>query len=167
MNTTFTGVTAKQTELIAVWSEMARTEGGACPSRQRLNPGTIRKHLSHLSILDLRQGRDARFRLAGTGLRAIIGADAAGLRVSELPAPHCDIWSLGLDVVAARQAPVGGLVTEAAGERAHAWLRLPMLDRDGAPTLVLCHDALVAPDSTGGSEDIHSDILGAELILAA
>lgn len=167
MSNLFIGVTAKQKDLIDAWSDMAQAEGHACPSRHRLDPGRIKQHLAHLSILDLRQGKDARFRLAGTGLRSIIGVDAAGLCVSELPAPHCDIWALGLESVVERQSPVGGLVARAAGEPVHAWLRLPLLDADGAPTLVLCHDALARPDSTDDTMDIHDDIPSAEVSLAA
>lgn len=134
----FKGLTVSQTELVRHWYGCC--QGQALPQRERLDPGAIRAHLAGISIVEVEPCGEVRFRLAGSGLRKILGREMRGRFLSELDTTLNDMWSLGLANAIEQMRPVGGLIEREFD--AHAWLRMP-LHSAGAGALVLCHDALV------------------------
>ncbi|MCI4645830.1 MAG: PAS domain-containing protein [Hyphomonadaceae bacterium] len=146
----YMGVTDAQKELIAVWSRLAEARCGL-PSKQDLDPGLLRRHLSRISLLDLKAGDAPRFRLSGSRLSAMIGMDPTGLSPADLPAPHGDIFSLGLEPILVNRLPVGGVVSLTQDGSSQAWLRLPLADGAGELRYVLCHDDVLV--ETDGQED--------------
>lgn len=140
----FRGVTASQRVLVQHWLSWRDVAGEPCPRRNQADPGSLRRFLAHLSILELDgQGRAA-FRLAGSRLRSLLGLEARGCFVDSLPAPLSEIWELGLDAAVERVEPVGGVITRLDAPGRHAWLRMPLVDAAGRVSLILCHDEWVA-----------------------
>ena len=138
LSTDFSGITAAQTKLIKHWH--ACCQSGALPSRECLDPGAIRAHLSCISIVEMASDGRTKFRLAGTSLRNIFGREMRGRYLSELDQTGFEMWSLGLARALDVQQPIGGLIERK--EDSHAWLRLPLhSNRFGA--LVMCHDTLI------------------------
>ncbi|MEO1187496.1 MAG: PAS domain-containing protein, partial [Pseudomonadota bacterium] len=116
-----------------------RCDGGL-PSRDCLDPGAIKAHLSEISMIELTDTGDARFRLAGSGLRQIFRREMRGRLLSELDRTTYEMWSLGLSRALDMKQPIGGLIDH--GANSHAWLRLPLRsEQSGA--IILCHDALI------------------------
>jgi len=138
LSTDFSGLTEAQSELIKHWH--ACCHNGALPSRECLDPGAIRAHLSSISIVEVAKGGKTRFRLAGTSLRQIFGREMRGRYLSELDQTAFEMWSLGLTRALEAQQPIGGLIGR--DEDTHTWLRLP-LHSDRFGLMVLCHDALI------------------------
>ena len=139
LSTEFAGFTPSQIELLEHW-ESCRY--GLClPKREDLDPGAIRAHLASISIVEIEAQGQVRFRLAGSGLRDILGREMRGRCVGELDKTVSEMWSLGLSTALENLRPVGGLIERELD--AHAWLRLPLYSaRTG--TLILCHDTLVS-----------------------
>ncbi len=145
LSTAFSGLTEAQTELIQHWH--ACCEFGILPSRDCLDPGAIRAHLSSISIVQTAADGSTSFRLAGTNLRQIFGREMRGRSLSELDQTMFEMWSLGLARALDVQRPVGGLIRRE--EDSHAWLRLPLrTNRVGA--MVLCHDTLIPNERLSG-----------------
>lgn len=144
----FLGVTNAQKELVSVWASLARRNDGL-PRKRDLDPGVLRRHLSRISVLDLEVGGVPRFRLSGSRLSAMIGVDPTGLCPSDLPAPHGDIFMLGLEQIMSRKSPVGGLVSVEANGTGQTWLRLPLADDAGELRYVLCHDDILTEQEEG------------------
>lgn len=138
LSTGFQGVTSSQAELVQHWYSCRLGQG--LPQRDSLDPGAIRAHLACISIVEIEAAGDVRFRLAGSGLRTILGREMRGRLISELDQTLSEIWSLGLSSALEKMCPVGGVIERETD--AHAWLRLPLFSpRVGA--LVMCHDTLV------------------------
>lgn len=135
----FAGVTEAQQMLIAYWSGLRDGEGRV--RRDSLDPGELRSALACVSILEMDEAGDGRFRIAGSRLREIFGMEVRGMRVAEIVGSHGECYALGLSAALERGEPVGGLIE--AGDRTHAWLRLPLVGQDGRLNLVLCHDELL------------------------
>ena len=139
LSTGFQGLTASQAELVRHWYDCRN--GQALPERDCLDPGAIRAHLASISMVEMEPEGQVRFRLAGSGLRKILGREMRGRLVSELDKNLSEMWSLGLSTALEHLRPVGGLIERETD--AHAWLRLPLYSAR-AGTLVLCHDTLVS-----------------------
>lgn len=134
----FSGLTTAQAELVEHWQYCSRN--GGLPSRDCLDPGAIKTHLSEISMIEMTDTGLAKFRLAGSGLRQIFGCEMRGRLLSDLDQTTFEMWSLGLARALDMGQPIGGLIDQ--GVSSHAWLRLPLRsDRSGA--IVLCHDALI------------------------
>ena len=138
MSTDFPGLTLAQAELIEHWR--ACCHGGGLPLREQLDPGQIRAHLSEVSIVEIQDNREARFRLVGSGLRKVFGQDMRGRRIADLEQGVLEMLSLGLERSCEEQRPVGGLIERTYDT--HAWLRLPLQGPEHA-VQVLCHDVLI------------------------
>lgn len=136
----FSGVTEAQRLLITHWYE-CRGGNGLVP-RDAIDPGTVRSTLACLSIVEINETGEGRFRIAGSRLRDIFGQDVRGRPVDEIAGAHGEGYAHGLFSAIERGVPVGGVI-EANG-RLHAWLRLPLADDYGHLTQVMCHDELVA-----------------------
>lgn len=137
-STGFSGLTPAQSELISHWHHCCHN--GLLPTRECVDPGAIRAHLSDISIVETKADGQTQFRLAGSGLRQIFGREMRGRSLNELDQSMFEVWSLGLARALDDQLPIGGLIHR--DHETHAWLRLPLRGgREGA--LVLCHDALI------------------------
>lgn len=136
----FAGITEAQRLLISHWAE-CRGRDGQVP-RDAINPGIVRSTLACLSIVEIDEAGEGRFRIAGSRLRDLFGMDVRGRRVSEIAGAHGAAYALGLTAALERGQPVGGVSEQ--GGRLHAWLRLPLLDEAGELTQVLCHDEFIA-----------------------
>lgn len=138
LSTEFAGFTPSQIELLKHWESCRH---GLClPKREDLDPGAIRAHLASISIVEVEPQGQVRFRLAGSGLREILGREMRGRCVSELDQTVSEMWSLGLAGALEQLRPVGGLIER--DMDCHAWLRMP-LHASHSRALVLCHDTLV------------------------
>lgn len=134
----FGGLTAAQSDLVQHWQAVRRA--GELPTRECLDPGEIKSHLSSISIVTLADGGRSRFRLAGSNLRQLFGREMRGRLLSELDRTTFEMWSLGLSRALEMGQPTGGLIQRE--EDSHAWLRLP-LRSNKSEAMVLCHDALI------------------------
>lgn len=135
----FAGVTAPQRDLIAYWR--ARRDASGRVARDAIDPGDLRAVLASISIVEVDDLGEGRFRICGSGLRDIFGMEARGMRVADVAGVHGETYALGLSAAIERGAPVGG-VMEGNG-RMQAWLRLPLAGSDRRLTQVLCHDELL------------------------
>nr|WP_070958542.1 PAS domain-containing protein [Hyphomonas sp. Mor2] len=138
LSTEFNGFTPSQMDLVQHWN--ACRHGLCLPKREDLDPGAIRAHLASISIVEIEPQGQVRFRLAGSGLRDILGREMRGRCVEELDQTVSEMWSLGLSSALEQLRPVGGMIER--DEDCHAWLRLP-LHAPMKQALVLCHDMLV------------------------
>ena len=143
----FRGLNAAQKDIVAHWHAVRGNR--RMPGKGDIDPGALRAHLASISIVEVDYHGEARFRIAGSGLRRILGGEMRGRRLSELEHDKAEMWSLGLSVAIDRAQPVGGVISRQ-NDR-HAWLRLP-LGGDGASNLVLCHDVLLAYESVDGPD---------------
>ncbi|WP_026180606.1 PAS domain-containing protein [Henriciella marina] len=129
-----------QNEIVDYWT--SRRGDALAPSRSDIDPGALRAHLGSISILALDGAGAATFRLVGTQLRQLIGADMRGKRLDELPDEFASIWQTGRGTFTKDNRPDQGIAD--LGDRHHAWLRLPLraFEEDTAPALLLCHDII-------------------------
>lgn len=136
----FQGVTVAQRDLITYWRSLRDHSGRVL--RSAIDPGEFRAVLAIISLVEIEVNGDCRFRIAGSRLRQIFGKEARGQLVSEIAGRHGDAYTLGLSAALERAAPVGGVIKDEG--QLHAWLRLPLLNRDGQMTQILCLDELVS-----------------------
>ncbi|MEM7328215.1 MAG: PAS domain-containing protein [Pseudomonadota bacterium] len=134
----FAGLTQAQTDLVKHWHKCCHA--GVLPTRECLDPGAIKAHLSAISMVEIPASGGARFRLAGSGLRQIFGREMRGRLLSELDRTMFEMWSLGLARALDMGQPIGGVIER--GTNSHTWLRLP-LRSEATGAIIICHDALV------------------------
>ena len=103
--------------------------------------GALRSALACISVVEVDESGESRFRIAGSRLREIFGMEVRGMRVAEIAGAHGECYVLGLSAALERGEPVGGVIE--IGGRIHAWLRLPLAGEDGQLNQVLCHDELL------------------------
>lgn len=139
----FRGLNAAQREIISHWYQVKGSR--AVPGKADIDPGALKAHLASISIVEVDYRGEARFRIAGSGLRRILGGEMRGRLLCELERDKADMWSLGLMAAIDRAEPVGGIISRS--DDRHAWLRLP-LGGSGMTGLVLCHDVLMAHEAT-------------------
>lgn len=136
----FAGITDAQEVLIQHWQ--SRRDGEGRVARDNIDPGALRSALACISIVEVDEAGEGRFRIAGSRLREIFGVEARGMRLADIAGAHGECYALGLSAALERGEPVGGVIE--AGGRIHAWLRLPLAGEDGQLSQVLCHDELLA-----------------------
>lgn len=141
--TGFRGLSAAQKDIIAHWHQ-AR-DGREMPLKTDIDPGALRTHLASISMVEVDRSGAARFRIAGTRLREILGGEMRGRSLSELSRDKAEMWSLGLISAVERGEPVGGIIDRQKDR--HAWLRLPLDPGPGIARLVLCHDVLLPSET--------------------
>ena len=137
------GLNAAQREIITHWNAVRGDRD--VPAKSDIDPGTLRAHLGSISIVEVDRWGEARFRIAGTRLRQILGGEMRGRCLSELDADKAEMWSLGLASAMQRAEPVGGIITRRFDR--HAWLRLPLDPGTGFSGLLLCHDVILSPET--------------------
>ena len=135
----FAGVTDAQQVLIQHWQ--SRRDGEGRVARDNIDPGALRSALACISIVEIDEAGESRFRIAGSRLREIFGVEVRGMRLAEIAGAHGECYALGLSAALERGEPVGGVIE--IGGRIHAWLRLPLAGDDGSLNQVLCHDELL------------------------
>lgn len=135
----FAGVTDVQQTLIGHWQSHRNSAGHV--ARDDIDPGALRSMLSCISIVEIDEGGEGRFRIAGSRLREIFGQEVRGMPVADIAGVHGECYALGLSAALERGEPVGGVIETV--DRIHAWLRLPLMGEDGTLNQVLCHDELV------------------------
>ena len=134
-------LTDGQLKLLEYW--MSHQGPCGCAPRAAINPGHVRGLLSNISIVELSKTGHATFRLAGSMLRDIVGAEARGRSVSEIQGGDLEPWCDALLTLLDSRTPVSGIRMREDGQR-HVWLRLPLLDANGDLTQIMCHDELVS-----------------------
>ncbi len=149
-------LTDGQLKLLDYW--MSHQGPCGCTPRAAINPGQVRDLLSNISIVELSQTGRATFRLAGSMLRDIVGAEARGRSVSEIQGGDLEPWCDALLTLLDSRAPVSGISTHENGHR-HVWLRLPLLDASGELTQIMCHDELVSDHAKVLSKRTKSELI--------
>jgi hypothetical protein len=135
-------------ELLAYWR--SRRRPGRLPGRAHIDPCDIKRHLPTVSLIDVRQGRDARdyrLRLAGTGLYGVYGGEITGKNLSDVYAAEAAAyWRRELDQVVDGRAPGVGCHSLAWRGAAHLsilWLRLPLAGDGDRVDMILGYDVIV------------------------
>jgi len=129
------GIRHAHQQLMGVWQNACN--GEQLPSREAFDPGLLRLHLGHMSLVEIDATGDVKFRFAGSRLRRFFGGDARGIRLCALRRDVSRILGEGILDALHAQEPVYG-TNEAKGLK-HVWLRLP-LHGNAHGQLVLCHD---------------------------
>jgi hypothetical protein len=135
-------------ELFAYWAGLRRR--GALPGRGDLDPNRIKRLLPTVSLTQvLREPRDYRMRLAGTGLYGVYGGEITGRRLEDVyNAAAADYWREELDKVVEDRRPQVGKHSMAWRGAAHMtllWLRLPLATNGKDVDVILGYDAVLAP----------------------
>src|ERR1700712_4518643 len=130
-------------EMFAYWA--SRRQGGRLPGRDSISPDHFKRHLPTISLIDvLRDTRDYRLRLAGTGLYGVYGREITGSKLEDVYAsPAASYWRQELDkIVESRRAGVGvhNLAWRGASHLSILWLRLPLGPHGGQVGMILCFD---------------------------
>ena len=141
--TSYLSLTDGQNKLLDYWKTHQLPCG--CAPRAAINPGQVRELLANISIVELSRSGHATFRLAGSLLRDIVGAEARGRSVSEIQGGDLEPWCDALLTLLDTRMPVSGVNVMENG-MGHVWLRLPLLDSSGELTQILCHDELVGDE---------------------
>jgi hypothetical protein len=135
-------------ELFAYWARLRRP--GRLPVRGDLDPMRIKRLLPTVSLTQvLREPRDYRLRLAGTGLFGVYGGEITGKRLGDIyDGDAAGYWRDELDEVVASRRPRAGhhsLAWRGAAHMSLIWLRLPMTTVGDDVDLILGYDAVVSP----------------------
>ncbi len=137
-------MTNAQGVILAHWQSLSKRSVTGCARRQDLDIGQFRASLANISLIELGHGGAARFRLAGSAVRDMLGTEPRGQRVDTFPTNLAEIWWLGLEEAVADGSPRLGLRGGFTAACDHAWMRLPLEDASGRLGLVLCLDEFVA-----------------------
>ena len=128
-------LTERQRALLSYWSQITAT--GQLPERRDINPGQLGIALASTSLVQ-KEGETFRFRLTGSRLENLLERSVKGKLLQELDATSEEAGSTSMMLALETGRPVAG--NRKIGGRWHCWLRVPLLDEDGNPTLVLCLD---------------------------
>ncbi len=134
----------EQRELYDYWRACAQSR--PIPSRFDIDPVAIPHLLPGLSLIDARTGLESlRYRLAGTRMADIYGAELTGRAVFEIGSQHKkDYWRSVYRRVLNEQIPMQGALRGPAAGREHLlllWLRLPLGGLTEGVERVLGYDA--------------------------
>lgn len=118
------------------------------PSRDDIDPGSMREYLPQISLIDISDGmRNATFRLAGSRLRDVYGIEVTGKRLGDLEwGEKQEYWQGIYQSVVDEGVPQMGTVLGPLRQREHVklfWLRLPLSDDGRSVNKILCHDIAV------------------------
>jgi hypothetical protein len=137
-------------ELYAYWA--SRRQGARLPGRASIHPAHFKRHLPTVSLIDvIREPRDYRLRLAGTGLYSVYGREITGMRLEDIYASQAAAyWRGELDKVVEQKKPAAGFHNMAWRGAAHLsilWLRLPLASNGADVDMILGYDAVIGPQS--------------------
>ena len=141
----------EQRELYEYWRACAQSR--PIPSRFDIDPVAIPHLLPGLSLIDARPDLDSlRYRLAGTRVGEIYGAEITGRAVFEIGFQHKkEYWRSVYRRVVNEQIPMQGAVRGPAAGREHLlllWLRLPLSGLTGSVERILGYDAALPSSLT-------------------
>ncbi len=141
----------EQRELYDYWRACAQSR--PIPSRFDIDPVAIPHLLPGLTLIDARPDLDSlRYRLAGTRVGDIYGAEITGRAVFEIGFQHKkEYWRSVYRRVVNDQIPMQGAVRGPAAGREHLlllWLRLPLSGLTGAVERILGYDAALPSSLT-------------------
>lgn len=146
-----------QRKVFEAWRK--RLRGRSFITTEDIDIPAINRELAYVSVLSCEEGR-FRFRLAGTGLLAVLGGEARGKSADEIEACRGGLmWGELAARAVVRSVPVSGIARLSDGS-VHFWLRLPMSSDGIAADMVLCHDrylpaeALHDPDNAAQRADM-------------
>jgi hypothetical protein len=136
----------EQRELYAYWRACAQTR--RIPSRFDIDPVAIPHLLPGLTLLDAGENLETlKYRLAGTRVAEIYGAEITGRAVFDIGFQHKqEYWRAVYRRVIEGQTPMQGAVRGPAAGREHLlllWLRLPLSGLSGRVERILGYDAAV------------------------
>ncbi|ACT58921.1 PAS domain-containing protein [Hirschia baltica] len=131
---------AGQKTLLNEW--VANTHSDQIASREAMQPAQFITELAYISIME-KVDADVYFRFSGSEIRRMLGREAKGHRLVQFPR----LANSKSGIPAVRSAfrntqPVSG-TEELPGNIVHFWLRLPVMDKDGKVTQLICHDRLL------------------------
>ncbi|MBJ7535018.1 PAS domain-containing protein [Rhodomicrobium vannielii ATCC 17100] len=148
----------EQQELYGYWRACAQSR--PLPSRFDIDPIAIPHLLSGLSLLDCGEDLESlRYRLAGTRVGEIYGAEITGRAVFDIGFQHKrDYWRTVYRSVIEDQLPMQGTVRGPAAGREHLlliWLRLPLSGLSGKVERILGYDAAIPATFAHGAPQAH------------
>ena len=134
----------EQRELYDYWRACAQSR--ALPSRFDIDPVAIPHLLPGLSLIDVRGDLDSlRYRLAGTRVGEIYGAEITGRAVFEIGFQHKkEYWRSVYRQVVSDKIPMQGALRGPSAGREHLlllWLRLPLSGLTDNVERILGYDA--------------------------
>ena len=141
-------------EMFAYWASLRR--GASLPARVDLHPASMKRLLPTVSLIDVvKEPRDYRLRLAGTGLYGVYGREITGRTLDDVyNAAAADYWRKELDKVVDERRPgvgVHSLAWRGAPHMSILWLRLPLASNGKDVDMILGYDAVVGAASEGVS----------------
>ena len=141
-------------EMFAYWASLRR--GASLPARVDLHPSSMKRLLPTVSLIDVvREPRDYRLRLAGTGLYGVYGREITGRMIGDVyNTAASDYWRKELDKVVDERRPGVGVHSLAWRGTPHMsilWLRLPLASNGKDVDMILGYDAVVGAQSEGVS----------------
>ncbi|MFC7290916.1 PAS domain-containing protein [Hirschia litorea] len=111
-------------------------------SRDEMQPAQFITELAYISILE-KVETDIIFRISGSEIRRMLGREARGRKLVQFPGLARSNAGMQAAKSAFKHAqPVSGTY-ELPGNRVHFWLRLPIVDKRGKLTQLLCHDRVL------------------------
>lgn len=140
--------------MFAYWASLRR--GAGLPGRVDLHPANMKRLLPTVSLIDVvREPRDYRLRLAGTGLYGVYGREITGKGLSEVyNTAAAEYWRKELDKVVDERRPgvgVHSLAWRGAPHMSILWLRLPLASNGKDVDMILGYDAVVGAQAESNS----------------
>ncbi len=141
-------------EMFAYWASLRR--GASLPARVDLHPANMKRLLPTVSLIDVvKEPRDYRLRLAGTGLYGVYGREITGRLLGDVyNTAAADYWRKELDKVVDERRPgvgVHSLAWRGAPHMSILWLRLPLASNGKDVDMILGYDAVVGAQAEGVS----------------
>jgi len=141
-------------EMFAYWASLRR--GAGLPGRVDLHPSNMKRLLPTVSLIDvMREPRDYRLRLAGTGLYGVYGREITGKSLTEVyNTDAAEYWRKELDKVVDERRPgvgVHSLAWRGAPHMSILWLRLPLASNGKDVDMILGYDAVVGAQAESNS----------------
>lgn len=154
-------LTKRQRALLNYWVTLCKD--GGLPSRRKVNPVQLGGALANTSLVE-KAGDRFRFRLTGSRLEGVFGRKVKGRVIDTMDRAIAEAGSASMDLALETSRPVSGC--QMIGARYHCWLRVPLLDDDGHPTLVLCLDEFPskAPDTAMRDVKISDSVTGSRSV---
>ncbi|ODA66876.1 PAS domain protein [Methyloligella halotolerans] len=157
-------VISGQRELFDYWNALSGS--GTIPNRSDFDPQRIPRLLPNICLIDVKGGlAGSRFRLAGTALRNIYGAELTGSRLETVfQGRPAEYWRRIHGAVIEQGAAQSGVVRGPVKDRGHVvmyWLRLPLLLDGPDVRFILGHDfAAQAPLESKTDSDVAGEVQG-------
>lgn len=143
-------LTERQKNILEYWVSVRGS--GDIPRRRQINPAQLGGALANTSLVE-KKNHSFAFRLTGSRLEGLFRRKPQGRVIEEIDARIAEAGSESMALALETGRPVSG--SRKVGARWHCWLRVPLLNDAGEPTLVLCLDEF--PSRLPSAERAHSD----------